>query len=86
MNGPDIKLMRHWTWDTINISWGNTEIQYGLQKLTLPSSISVSLVDKPRLRHILRKSHEIKILALQGNEWKELWCFPQSSTEITKLL
>ena len=71
-NDTHIKLHKNFVWDTLTVSWRTTSLTYYGDKISLPSSLVVPLLDKLRLRRLMQFPFETFLMVRQGKEWKRL--------------
>ena len=69
----DIKLNRHYLWDTLEINWNKTTITFNDNKRDLPKIVAIKMRDKFRVRRLMKReplNFQIKIR--QGIAWYNL--------------
>ena len=71
-NDTHIKLHRNFLWDTLTVSWRTYSLTYYGDKISLPSSLVVPMLDKLRLRRLMQFPFETFLMVKQGKEWKRL--------------
>ena len=65
-------LHQNLVWDTLSIIWDNVVLKYNGNKMSLPTSVLIPLIDKIRTRHIMQNKFDIMLLVKQGKKWKNL--------------
>ena len=69
----DIKLNRHYLWDTLEINWKGIELMLNGNKIDLPKIITVKMWDKIRVRRMInQESLNLHIMVKQGITWYNL--------------
>ena len=53
----NINLRKNWIWDVLEIDWSNVHVTLNEKEMNLPISIVIPLVDKLRIRRLLRRTH-----------------------------
>ena len=71
-NDTNVKLRKNMLWDSLTVIWGNTKLTYYGEKIVLPTTLVVPLVDKIRLRRLIQLPFEAFLMVKQGKEWKRL--------------
>ena len=67
-----LKLLRHFVWDTLTIDWKDIQLKYAGETVSLPTSIVIPLSDKFRLRSLTHLPFDSFLMVKQGTEWKDL--------------
>ena len=65
-------LNQNVVWDTLSIIWDDVVLRYNGNKISLPTSVLIPLIDKIRTRHIMQDKFDVMLLVKQGKEWKNL--------------
>ena len=71
-NDTQVILSKNFLWDTLTVNWGNTSLTYYGDKISLPRSLVVPLLDKIRLRRLMTLPFDAFLMVKQGKEWKRL--------------
>ena len=72
MHACQLKLHKHFLWDTIIITLNGIQINYDGEKIDLPCTILVPLKDKIRTRYMFLKGYGVSIAVCQGSNWYDL--------------
>ena len=72
LHACQLKLHKHFLWDTITITWNGIQINYDGEKIDLPCTILVPLKDKIRTRYMFSKGYGVSIAVCQGSNWYDL--------------
>ena len=67
-----VKMRKNMLWDSLTVIWGNTKLTYYGEKISLPTSLVVPLLDKIRLKRLMQLPFETFLMVKQGKEWKRL--------------
>ena len=67
-----LKLIRHFLWDTLTIDWKDIQLKYAGETVSLPTSIVIPITDKFRLRNLTNFPFDSFLMVKQGTEWKDL--------------
>ena len=51
----DIKLNRHYLWDTLEINWNGIKLTLSGNKIDLPKMITIKMQDKIRVRRMINQ-------------------------------
>ena len=69
----DIKLNRHYLWDTLEINWNGIKLTLNGNKIDLPKIITMKMQDKIRVRRMLNQEPlNLHIMVKQGITWYNL--------------
>ena len=71
-NDTQVKLTKNFVWDTLTVSWKKSSVTYYGDKISLPSSLVIPLLDKLRLKRLMQFPFETLLMVKQGKEWKRL--------------
>ena len=67
-----LKLLRHYLWDTLTVDWKDIQLKYAGETISLPTSIVIPITDKFRLRNLTNLPFDSFLMVKQGTEWKDL--------------
>ena len=66
----DIKLNRHYLWDTLQINWNGIKLMLNGNKIDLPKIITIKMQDKIRVRRMINQEPlNLHIMVKQGITW-----------------
>ena len=69
----DIKLNRHYLWDTLEINWNEIKLTLNGNKIVLPKIITIKMQDKIRVRRMTnQESLNFHVMIKQGITWYNL--------------
>ena len=69
----DIKLNKHYLWDTLEIDWNGIKLLFIGNETDLPKIITIKMPDKIRVRRMMnRESQNFHIMIKQGITWYNL--------------
>ena len=69
----DIKLNRHYLWDTLEINWNGIKLTLNGNKIDLPKIITIKMQDKIRVRRMINQEPlNLHIMVKQGIAWYNL--------------
>ena len=69
----NVKLKKHWIWDTLEIDWSEVSITLNDNEINLPRSMVIVFREKYRARKLLRKHPLLFYIMLkQGKTWFSL--------------
>ena len=71
-NDTNVKITKSFPWDSLTVGWGASKLTYYGEKISLPTTIVVPLLDKIRLRRLMQFPFETFLMVKQGKEWKRL--------------
>ena len=67
LNPEDIKLNRHYLWDTLEINWNEIKLTLNGNKIDLPKIITIKMRDKRRVRRMInQESPNFHVMIKQG--------------------
>ena len=67
-----VKLDKNWIWDQLNVYWGNVQISYNGNEITMPQKLLIPLIDKIRMRYLFGYDFDAIIMVKQGRHWFNL--------------
>ena len=69
----DIKLNRHYLWDTLEINWNGIKLTLNGNKIDLPKIITIKMQDKIRVRRMINQEPlNLHVMVKQGITWYNL--------------
>ena len=69
----DIKLNRHYLWDTLEINWNGMKLTLNGNKIDLPKIITIKMQDKIRVRRMINQEPlNFHVMIKQGITWYNL--------------
>ena len=69
----DIKLNRHYLWDTLEINWNEIKLTLNGNKIDLPKIITIKMQDKIRVRRMINQELlNFHMMTKQGIAWYNL--------------
>ena len=69
----DIKLNRHYLWDTLEINWNGIKLTLNGNKIDLPKIITIKMRDKIRVRRMKNQEPlNLHVMVKQGITWYNL--------------
>ena len=69
----DIKLNRHYLWDTLEINWNEIKLTLNGNKIDLPKIITIKMPDKIRVRRMINQEPlSLHVMVKQGITWNNL--------------
>ena len=70
LNSENVKLNRNYIWDTLEIDWKEVNMTFNGNKVNLPKLVTVKLIDKFKIRHMMKKEPLLfHIMLKQGIAW-----------------
>ena len=67
-----LKLIRHFLWDTLTVDWKDIQLKYAGETISLPTSIVIPITDTFILRNLTNLPFDSFLMVKQGTEWKDL--------------
>ena len=64
-----IALQRGYIWDTLHIDWEGIVLTHGCQIVNVCEHVSVSLIDRIRMRRVFLQAQDFNIMVQQGDTW-----------------
>ena len=73
LKSGDIKLNRHYLWDTLEINWNGIMLTLNGNKIDLPKIITIKMQDKIRVRRMIdQELLNFHVMIKQGITWYNL--------------
>ena len=66
----DIKLNKHYLWDTLEINWDKIKLTFNDSEIKLPRLVTIKMQDKIRIRRMMSKDMQNShVMIKQGITW-----------------
>ena len=68
----ELKLNKNWIYDTVNISWGDTQVLKNQIPIKLPKNVTVPLRHKIKNRRIMSFDWDVQYMVKKQPNWYNL--------------